>query len=289
MSQSSLYTTLPSTKSIRLLRLHPGAEDETVSCSLELIEDFRSSPQYHALSYCWGDENDLTELSCNGEASAVINNLYAALHRLRQRKQSTLVWADAICINQESIFERNQQVSIMNKIYFHASRASYGLVPAMRTTDFTHAEWQSFYDFYQADWFFRVWVVQEVLQISDVCLLCSKFEIEWNFIALSASWAWLGAIQDYSTHFKKEYFPSYNGFINANFMWDQTLATRRQAPFLALLHLSRPFQSTDPRDKVFAMLHHCINQNVISERGQLIETRLYPSCSPNVSTYRTPG
>jgi Heterokaryon incompatibility protein (HET) len=122
MTKPSLYTSLPSARSIRLLRLHPEADDERIFCSLEVIEDFAYSPQYQALSYCWGAKNDLTELSCNGEASTVTKNLYAALYRMRQKEKSILVWADAMCINQDDIPERNQQVSIMAKIYRHASR-----------------------------------------------------------------------------------------------------------------------------------------------------------------------
>jgi hypothetical protein len=153
--------------------------------------------------------------------------------------------------------------------------------------EFPVTRWRSFWHFYQADWFFRVWVIQEVRQNMDIWLLCGKSEIEWSFVALSASWAWLGAIQDYKTHWKKECFLSYNGFINTHFMWDQSLCTRRQAPFLALLHLARPFRSTDPKDKVFAMLHHCIDQYIMDKRGKLVESRLYPSWPHHVSNYKT--
>lgn len=336
MSKSSLYATLPSARSIRLLQLHPGADEERVSCSLEVVEDFLSPPRYQALSYCWGDKNDLTELSCNGETSAVTKNLYAALHRLRQREHAKLVWVDALCINQDDIPERNQQVSIMNKVYWHASRVFVWVGPGdedtmetmemirliahrihencdpgapiaswlsklpaendkgkviseaypIKAKDFPRARWQSFWNFYQAGWFFRVWVIQEVRQKLDVWLLCGAFEIEWDLVALSASWAWIGANKDFITHWRKHYFPSYSGFINATLMWDQTLSTRRQAPFLAILHLARLFQSTDPRDKVFAMLHHRIDQHVMDDRGNLIEKRHYPLWPQNVSNHK---
>jgi len=241
MSESSLYATLPFARSIRLLRLHPGADNERLSCSLEVVADSSSPPRYYALSYCWGDANDLTELTCNGEAFAVTKNLYAALNCLHRKNQLDLVWADAICINQDDIPERNQQVSIMNKIYQQATRVFVWAGPdnedtvealamirniahrihdrcdpggsiatwlstlsakyekrkmiieayPIKAEEFSRAQWRSFWHFYQAGWFFRVWVVQEVRQTLDIWLLCGDLEIESDLIALSASWAWL--------------------------------------------------------------------------------------------------
>lgn len=126
-AMSSPYNSLPSAKSIRLLRLHPGADDEPVSCSLEVIDDHSAPPSFSALSYCWGDATDTTEITNHGKTVSVAKNLFAALHRLRQRDQSKLVWADAICINQNDIAERNQQVSIINKIYQNSSQLPFGL------------------------------------------------------------------------------------------------------------------------------------------------------------------
>ena len=327
---------MPSERSIRLLRLDPGTDDEPISFSLKIVESYLSSSRYDALSYCWGDEKAVAEVVCNGEMLAVTKNLCAALHHLRQRGPSNLIWADAICINQNDNSERNQQVSIMNEIYRHASRIFVWIGPGnedvaeviamtrnmahyihsscdpgspitswlstlpanndkkkvireaslVKAMNFPHTKWQSFWHFYQADWFFRVWVIQEVRQQLDVWLLCGDSEIEWNFVGLATSWAWLQAGRDIETHWTKDHFISLAGFANANLMWDQTLSTRRQAPFLAILHLARGFRATDPRDKVFAMLHHCIKQLVADKHDQLIEKRLYPVKLQNVSTHR---
>lgn len=325
MSKSSLYDVLPSDRSVRLLHLHPGHDDELLSCSLQVYDDYATVPQYHALSYCWGDPNLRADLVCNGRMHAVPSSLYAALCQLRT-KQCLKVWADAICIDQDNVPERNQQVSIMANIYGHASsvfiwippegvrpgevipmiRALAGrihetcggedsldrwlrLVPfdddkgswlsnayAISPTDFPVAAWRSLWQFYQAPWFFRVWVIQEVRQGPDVSLLCGSSEIEWNLVALTASWIWFMTTQDSTFHWKREFFPLYDGFVNANLMWDQTLSTRREAPFLSVLHLTRAFQSTDPRDKVFAMLHHRIIREVSDEHGVIMERILHP-------------
>jgi hypothetical protein len=127
-------------------------------------------------------------------------------------------------------------------------------------TEFTETQWNAFWSFFQAKWFFRVWVIQEVRQSLNVWLACGDRQIEWSIAALAASWVWSGVPRNYGTHWKKDYFPSYHGFSNTHLMWDKRLSTRREAPFLALLHAARPFEATDARDKVFALLRHDIFQ-----------------------------
>ncbi|KAH8708472.1 hypothetical protein GQ44DRAFT_715255 [Phaeosphaeriaceae sp. PMI808] len=52
MSRSSIYDTLPTTRSIRLLNLQPGSGDEPLTCRLVIVKDLTSAPELHALSYC---------------------------------------------------------------------------------------------------------------------------------------------------------------------------------------------------------------------------------------------
>ncbi len=49
-------------------------------------------------------------------------NLGLALKRLRHPEQSRVLWIDAVCINQDDIQERSQQVAMMGDIYKQASR-----------------------------------------------------------------------------------------------------------------------------------------------------------------------
>jgi hypothetical protein len=329
MNSTYVYSPLPSVNSIRLLCLRPGVSDEPISGYLIIIGDYVSAPEYHSLSYCWGDVNDTTGLTCNGMLLTVTKSLYAGLHSLRKKVQSQLVWADAICINQDDILERNQQVSIMNQIYLRASRVyiwigsgdedsvsalnlarsiGYGCCkkvyehdpsPAswliklreepdrteiVRKITFAELEessctsWQPFWRLYQSDWFFRIWVIQEVRGCPDIWLICRDKEIEWDFVALAAIWAYKWPDRAPTNHFRKSHFPSYYGFQNTLFMWTRPLCTRREAPFPALLSLTRQFRSTDPRDKVFAMLQHSILQ--IRVHPQALNTAIkHPSGS----------
>lgn len=95
---------------------------------------------YSALSYAWGptyaDGSHLNDsIVCNGRRLRVTSNLKQALKRIRhatakdirggatretsyeQTSDVKLLWVDAICINQEDLQERSQQVTMMARIF----------------------------------------------------------------------------------------------------------------------------------------------------------------------------
>jgi Heterokaryon incompatibility protein (HET) len=82
-------------------------------------------PSYHALSYAWGDASRKVLIFLNCKPFLVTTNLEAALRARRcscfldSLEQSPL-WVDAICIDQENAFERNQQVQRMKDTYANA-------------------------------------------------------------------------------------------------------------------------------------------------------------------------
>ncbi|RDW72876.1 hypothetical protein BP6252_06783 [Coleophoma cylindrospora] len=105
---------------IRLLEVH-GQTIRTVEHVF-----LADNPSYEALSYCWGDPRPTEKLSYgDGKYIEVTKNLQAALINLARTEiphdaQRRLVWADAICINQQDIEEKNVQVGMMREIYRNA-------------------------------------------------------------------------------------------------------------------------------------------------------------------------
>lgn len=77
---------------------------------------------YEALSYVWGDPRSVCSILVNEKAFPVTHNLFLALKHLRLPYNERKLWVDAICINQEDVEERSQQVQIMQKIYWRARR-----------------------------------------------------------------------------------------------------------------------------------------------------------------------
>jgi hypothetical protein len=90
-----------------------------------------ATTQFEALSYTWGSDTDIHVIyvSTNGtidfksidESNCQIlkarSNLCAALRHLRGTIHPRKLWIDAICINQDDLAERNEQVTRMGPIY----------------------------------------------------------------------------------------------------------------------------------------------------------------------------
>ena len=78
-------------------------------------------PIYEALSYVWGDPATTVQIHVEDETFHVTQNLYGAILRLRNERNTRTLWIDAVCINQNDVAEKNSQVAIMAEIYRMAS------------------------------------------------------------------------------------------------------------------------------------------------------------------------
>ncbi|KAH8890584.1 HET-domain-containing protein [Thozetella sp. PMI_491] len=104
-------------KQIRLLRVLPGTSADEIQCELETVSLVEDYPPFEALSYVWGDAEDKPTVLMDGEIAHVTRNLEKALRRLRHHNRPRLLWADAVCINQDDKEERTSQVRLMGSIY----------------------------------------------------------------------------------------------------------------------------------------------------------------------------
>src|ERR1700761_9545358 len=114
---SQLYHPLDSkNKEVRLLRILPeaysGIPDKSSPVLCELFTTGLAGPTwptYRALSYVWGDENEVTPILVNGIVIQVTTNLASALRHIRDKTTEVVLWADAVCINQKDLEERKEQ------------------------------------------------------------------------------------------------------------------------------------------------------------------------------------
>jgi hypothetical protein len=136
----------PAVEEIRIVKVRPGFGND-IFCELEKLvlpqhtTDDKggtgkpAKANYVALSYMWdymtpsllpskhwSRKNQEKEIYCNGASLTVKSNLYAALHQLRHETESTILWTDAICINQKDDDEKTSQVRLMRKIYALAEK-----------------------------------------------------------------------------------------------------------------------------------------------------------------------
>jgi hypothetical protein len=127
MSQYLHSPLAPGTNTIRLLRLMPqgigSAERTKLRCELfeySLQNLDKRTHLYEALSYIWGGDERTCSITIEEQNLDATANLYTALIRLRGRSLERILWIDAICIDQNNLDERSQQVQLMAMIYSKA-------------------------------------------------------------------------------------------------------------------------------------------------------------------------
>ncbi|KAF2748669.1 HET-domain-containing protein, partial [Sporormia fimetaria CBS 119925] len=106
----------PSVREIRLLHLQPGAWKDPIQGTLDVVS-LSKKPKYQALSYVWGDPTNRKPISIDGELFLATQYLFNALQRIRHPWKQLYLWVDAVCINQDDLHERQNQVAIMGEIY----------------------------------------------------------------------------------------------------------------------------------------------------------------------------
>lgn len=121
------YNALPTrTSHIRLIRLLPHVDrhaplrDHLIEYELQRSGDVQTH-LYEALSYVWGDPKERVLIIVDGLPLFITTNLHAALVQLRNHTFERALWVDAICIDQDNLNERADQVQLMVHIYASAS------------------------------------------------------------------------------------------------------------------------------------------------------------------------
>lgn len=104
------------TKEIRLLELYPGTPGDEISCEVRHVR-LPDCPDYDTISYVWGDIADRRTIYTDGAQISVPASTVAALRAARLTDTPRMLWIDAICIDQNNLEERSQQVALMREIY----------------------------------------------------------------------------------------------------------------------------------------------------------------------------
>ena len=199
------YSPLRQGSDIRLFVLHPGSGKDIISGDVEQDKlRWKSERPFEALSYVWGDANDTKTIKIGGVDVSVTQSLEAALRHLRYHDRPRTLWVDYICIDQNNISERNQQVANMGLVYEFSKRVLVWLGEATPDTKigmdiiqyFATANrpnsdpiWQhhpkdavhaGLADVLGRPWFQRMWVVQEIGRSKSALLICGDHEVAWR-------------------------------------------------------------------------------------------------------------
>ena len=264
-------------KSIRLLKLLPGDGSTPLKCTI-IQASLAQSPDYEAISYRWGPPrpDGLIILIRVGDCKVRIGgNLYTALYSLRHASQSRMLWADAICIDQNNDEEKGTQVQMMREIYQRAARtvvwlgndpdAGTGLKliheAAQRQELLGRSRLQDTMSgplgipmndllmvilLINSLYFERVWIIQEVAVSSNVEVICNVDTASWDDL-VSVSKAFSGKA---SLATPKQHIQNILSIAKAR----ESFGREQYPSLLSLLVSYRSFCATDPRDKVYALL-----------------------------------
>jgi hypothetical protein len=119
-------------REFRLVELHPSKRSDPIRCTLCTYAFDSNPPPYTALSYTWGPKVKPKNIELNGVSFPVGYSLWSFLEEMRLQERFCVYWIDAICIDQESVLERNHQVQMMRHIYSNAQSVSIWLGDADR-------------------------------------------------------------------------------------------------------------------------------------------------------------
>jgi hypothetical protein len=185
-------------------------EADDVHC--HLLHVSRDEPGgYQALSYAWGppQERGIGQIYLEGTSHAVTRTMEIALRKLRRKdgEPPLMIWIDALCINQQDDDEKCEQVEKMRTIYQQATEVSIWLGPEDWSLQSSLA-WQLIRDlyncprdvdalsniiqpsrktefdalvrFFRRDYFWRIWVVQEVACAAKATVYFGSDSIPWS-------------------------------------------------------------------------------------------------------------
>ncbi|KAF2109915.1 heterokaryon incompatibility protein-domain-containing protein [Lophiotrema nucula] len=306
-------TALPDNNHIRLVEVCAQRLGSTRTVGLKFHSvRLETAPEFVALSYTWGASSHSNLI----QGIHITDNLLSALMNLAEAEPK-FWWVDALCINQSDLDEKPEQVKMMRQIYEKANQVCVWLgdpdtvsiellqkicgrletqvltTPGIDYSDaglerlglpgFRDPAWGSLMRFLARPYFRRVWVLQElVMARKPVLVACGRLRFTWYLITVATNWlrenhlTSILASQSYQPLQGWRFAPSAD-LINLTL----TLEDRRDSLFLEyLIGASRYLESTDPRDKIIALI------GLVSQQDQSITKINIDYRQPVVDFYR---
>lgn len=182
---------------------------------------------FEAVSYCWESDVRNKTILVDGCIVWVPTNLEAMLRELRKLPEAVsgaAFWIDGLCINQTDILEKNQQVGMMQQIYFEALSVVVWLGPSVQGTgeaveilrtlrraasgstltvsqgdnifqnvhanSFSGFQWMSVLGLWSRNYFKRMWIIQELAANKRLSMIiCGDHRFTRNDLRKGTDWA----------------------------------------------------------------------------------------------------
>ncbi|KAK5174455.1 uncharacterized protein LTR77_001535 [Saxophila tyrrhenica] len=290
--QQSVHTPLQKWQT-RLLRLEFSTTEGPLVGTLAKVDltflegaalhDEERLVTYEALSYTWGEPVFSHTLCINGLELRITETLANFLleYRLRHAEEDVerWLWVDQICILQSDPLEKAVQVANMLTIYDKAEGVIAWLGPMDDMVEAAFDDcgqqneiawqmdaklvFQSYVTLCERPWFTRVWVQQEVWAARKLELWCGRRSVDWK--SFKQQIQDLISPSEHSETGKRQqgrYRQYYDltgrlVFINdmeSHYEQPKNPNDQRRKEILLRLLEGRRLESTDPRDRIYALL-----------------------------------
>jgi hypothetical protein len=282
------------TNQIRLLMLIPATSRDSVLEAMIFVSNFPSTSLagWHALSYTWGNADELPGLIIiNGRKMKITANLEMALRDVRN-EHAVPYWVDAICINQADPDEKAHQIRHMRYIYEKADGVRVWLgdtneqieeamghfllynfltdedvISTLSENDWSNFELDGLVSLFSRPYWKRIWIVQELVCGGTVNVYCGQRSVPLNALLrigklLADSWRnlkrpvntvpGLKAAVDSSKHLVL--IETTRKMRSKTGTSGVPAEDNNAITLWGLLQNSRDHQATNARDKVYALL-----------------------------------
>ncbi|KAK2057321.1 hypothetical protein LY76DRAFT_617253 [Colletotrichum caudatum] len=281
---TSVYQAFPlGDNDLRLLHVQPASSFSSpivARFSVVHYDPVTNHPPgiYDALSYRWQDPDIKETIFINGIGVSIMKYLENALRHLRYRDRELVIWADAICINQDDIDERNKQVALMRLIYSSAQLVKIWLgepgpdtAAAMKLINDCFERQPAkdrvkrifddergstgLIELLGRDYWTRMWMFQEIILSKAAEVHCGQLSarflgITYMDFAAARQDLWPGPAETPSWVVRlRRALLDIAQFTSTNYLQLEDMEK--------ILLLTRRLNATDPRDKLFALLGTC--------------------------------
>lgn len=211
-----------------------------------------------------------------------------------QKNTNLPLWVDSICINQADLSERASQVKLMGSIYSLASSVKIWLGEASEDSDLAmdfveelrifllrppwrayessrlwdkpsttpgSPNWTALKHLMERSWFSRIWVVQEVALAKSAEVMCGEKTLTWETFSGAieeADQEELGGLmlsgEEEKDTLTTSIIPRGWGCVRNIIGARNTVLKKKLLTMAETADIFIPHQSTDPRDKIFALL-----------------------------------
>jgi hypothetical protein len=226
----------------------------------------KDAPEYTALSYARGGQQDKRDIAINAGRVKCGANLLSFLQTLAISDQPQWYWIDALCINQSNALERNHQTSILSDIYSSATKVIAYLGPAADESEIAFDLITRFNNdsvdtpvkaldryyksailpLFKRSYWRRLWIVEEILLASELVVQCGNQTMEWIDLATFVS-EYLGLHEPGPA--RQREIPSH---VVTIFNEKEATASNKRS-LSHLIESFKTFECMDTRDRIFAI------------------------------------